>query len=130
MGMIWVQALPCCGGMQCKNLLGGSGKVCEAEQPLCVHEGSICGGPGQLSQSCCDDLECQRLFGGSEMKCATKQPHCVPEHGTCGGPGQLTQSCCGSTECTKLMGGEQMECVSRQTLASSGSHPLSAAAVA
>jgi len=116
--MIWVAGLPCCGGMECKHLLGGSGSVCVAKQPECVQENGICGGPGQLSQSCCGNSECKKLLGGSQMKCVAKHDtQCVPMDGVCGGPGQLTQTCCGTAKCQKLFGGSQMTCTASHTSA-------------
>jgi len=110
--------LPCCEGMECTQLLGGSGRVCAAKQPQCVEENGVCGGPGQLSQSCCGNSECKKLLGGSQMECVAKhETQCVPMDGVCGGPGQLTQTCCGAAKCQTLLGGSQMRCAARQTSA-------------
>jgi len=116
--MIWIPGLPCCGSMECKHLLGGSGSVCVAKLQECVEDNGICGGPGQLSQSCCGSSECKTLLGGSQMECVPKHvTQCVPMDGICGGPGQLTQTCCGAAKCQTLLGGSQMKCTARQTSA-------------
>eukprot|EP00930_Biecheleria_cincta_P083197 TRINITY_DN7281_c0_g2_i1.p1 TRINITY_DN7281_c0_g2~~TRINITY_DN7281_c0_g2_i1.p1 ORF type:complete len:324 (+),score=42.82 TRINITY_DN7281_c0_g2_i1:56-973(+) len=70
--MIWIPGLPCCGGMECTQLLGGSGRVCVEKQPQCVDENGICGGPRESSQSCCGNSVCRQLLGGSQMKCVPK----------------------------------------------------------
>jgi len=105
---------PCCGHMQCENLLGGSGKVCVEKQPQCLQENGVCAGAGQSTQSCCGDMQCKRLLGGSQSRCQKSQPKCVSEDGICGGPGQQTQTCCGDMQCSKLLGGSQMLCKASQ----------------
>eukprot|EP00933_Yihiella_yeosuensis_P061956 TRINITY_DN64846_c0_g1_i1.p1 TRINITY_DN64846_c0_g1~~TRINITY_DN64846_c0_g1_i1.p1 ORF type:complete len:216 (-),score=42.25 TRINITY_DN64846_c0_g1_i1:277-924(-) len=112
--MIWVRALPCCGGMECKNLLGGSAKVCvKHQQQQCVQVHGTCGGPGQQTQPCCGNVECTNLLGGSAKVCVSKQSQCVQSGGICGGPGQRRQSCCGNMECQTLLGGSKMQCVAK-----------------
>jgi len=108
---VWAPQVPCCDGLECKQLLGGTGKTCARTPAQCVPEGGVCGGPGQLTRACCGSARCQRLLGGDRMQCTAAQPQCVSEGESCGGPGQLTRACCGSARCQRLLGGDGMQCV-------------------
>jgi len=119
-----LQTRPCCGGLECKHLLGGSQSICIRREAACMDEGSICAGPGLLTHPCCSGLECKQLLGGAQSKCTKELPTCVDEGGICGGPGQMTQTCCGTLSCRTQRGGNgKMQCVqSLPMLRGSGSN--------
>merc|ERR1712021_167371 len=56
----------CCDDNMCKNLMGGTGKVCgPPPPPPCEPQGQSC----ENSGDCCDDNVCKSLLGGKGMVC-------------------------------------------------------------
>merc|ERR1712085_145932 len=91
----------CCDG-NCKNKLGGYGKMC-APRPPCAPAGQSC----QNNGDCCDNDECRNLYGGSGKICAPPSTsNCVAAGAFCSPtcPGCQIQQCCGGGTCHKLHG--------------------------
>merc|ERR1712194_730698 len=61
----------CCDDNVCKNLMGGTGKVCgPPPPPPCEPQGQSC----ENSGDCCDDNVCKSLLGGKGKVCVAPPP--------------------------------------------------------
>jgi len=101
----------CCDNNVCKNLMGGTGKVCgPPPPPPCEPQGQSC----ENSGDCCDDNVCKSLLGGKGKVCvAPPPPPCVAPGARCSPtcPGCPVQQCCGGSTCHALHHGDDSVCV-------------------
>merc|ERR1712194_433424 len=89
----------CCDG-NCKNKLGGYGKMC-APRPTCAQAGQSC----QNNGDCCDNDECHNLYGGNGKICVSPSTsNCVVAGALCSPTctGCPLQQCCGGSTCKAL----------------------------